>query len=258
MEKSLVPEGQAIDSNFSEASSFVLVNAREISRLHQETTRNILEIGRRLLEVKPLLGHGVFGAWIRTECGFSERTANRYMNAAKAFRNSDTVSEISISVMHALSSPKLDDVSRREILESAKDTKNLTVANVKAALTTAGSVSTPETEVEPLVVSGLESGDAKKILGDTGQLEHACDPAAPPTQVEQASASDSNFVEAQVELAHFLAKNVTAPPWKLLKMVRRAGLMEFAAVMVSALGPMERPEPIRRPEEPGFDFSDYS
>ena len=34
--------------------------------------------------------------------------------------------------------------------------------------------------------------------------------------------------------------------------------MEFAAVMVSALGPMERPEPIRRPEEPGFDFSDYS
>ena len=44
---------------------------------------NLIEVGRNLLVVKQKLQHGQFGAWIRAEFGMAERTAQRYMAAAR-------------------------------------------------------------------------------------------------------------------------------------------------------------------------------
>ncbi len=38
-----------------------------------------IEIGRRLIEAKEMLQHGEWGSWLKDEVGFSQRTANNYM-----------------------------------------------------------------------------------------------------------------------------------------------------------------------------------
>lgn len=45
----------------------------------------LVENGRDLITVKEKMGHGRFGDWLRCEFGWSERTAQNYMNAARAF-----------------------------------------------------------------------------------------------------------------------------------------------------------------------------
>src|SRR4051812_12481771 len=48
-------------------------------------TEAMLEIGRDLLEMKELLGHGQFLAWLHAEFGRIDRTAENYMQAARCF-----------------------------------------------------------------------------------------------------------------------------------------------------------------------------
>lgn len=57
-------------------------------RIRRRTQRGVLmlvENGRDLMIVKEKMGHGRFGDWLKPEFGWSERTAQNYMNAAKAF-----------------------------------------------------------------------------------------------------------------------------------------------------------------------------
>jgi len=131
---SLVSNGNR-ESGGDRVNIFIEESAKVIGHLHRQTTSNIVEIGRRLNAVKALLGHGDFGPWIRAECGFSERTATRYMNAAKAFDNkSDIVSEISISVVHVLSSPKTTEAARQTALDELKRGNIATAREVKAKI----------------------------------------------------------------------------------------------------------------------------
>src|SRR3954463_9491848 len=59
-------------------------------RLHAFT---IVEIGRELLKIKQEVSHGQFGALLRAEFGWDERTAQRYISVAVAFDGkTDTVS----------------------------------------------------------------------------------------------------------------------------------------------------------------------
>ncbi|MCI2105424.1 MAG: DUF3102 domain-containing protein [Intestinimonas sp.] len=55
----------------------------EIKTLHQQFKQIVLgyaiEIGRRLVEAKSMLGHGEWGDWLRNEVEFSQSTANNLM-----------------------------------------------------------------------------------------------------------------------------------------------------------------------------------
>lgn len=119
----------------ADVDEFVANSADVVSQLHGQTTRNILEIGQRLAAVKVLLGHGEFGSWVATKCSFGARTATRYMSAARTFDGkSDTVSEIRISVVHALSSPKASEAARVSVLAAVKKGTLTSAAKVKANL----------------------------------------------------------------------------------------------------------------------------
>lgn len=132
------------------ADEFISESAELICKLHKQTTGNILEIGRRLIAVKALLRHGQFGTWVKVECSFGERTASRYMNAAKAFEGkTDTVSEISISILHALSKPKVSVKTREETLAAVHDGTITTTREVKTAV-----IGNVQSEVLSLKVSG--------------------------------------------------------------------------------------------------------
>ena len=47
----------------------------EILILKDQTAQNIIEIGRRLIEVKERLEHGEYLKWLKEKVDFTERTA---------------------------------------------------------------------------------------------------------------------------------------------------------------------------------------
>lgn len=55
------------------------VVAAEIRALTASMLSNVIEIGRRMCEVKEMLPHGAFGAWIEEETGYSRSTATNFM-----------------------------------------------------------------------------------------------------------------------------------------------------------------------------------
>jgi len=64
--------------------------AEHINRLHQEATNfckagllKAIEAGEELARTRSAIKHGAFGAWVESECEFTLRTAQRYMDLAE-------------------------------------------------------------------------------------------------------------------------------------------------------------------------------
>jgi Protein of unknown function (DUF3102) len=60
-------------------------DATAIRDLTKRTGANIIEIGKRLLDVRQRLGKAQFGAWLRAELQWPQSTASKYMTAAERF-----------------------------------------------------------------------------------------------------------------------------------------------------------------------------
>ena len=147
----------------ADIDDFVASSAELVSQLHSQTTRNILEIGHRLWAVKALLGHGHFGLWVTAKCRFSLRTATRYMSAAKNLDGkSDTVSDISISIVHVLSSPKASEAAREVVLEAVKNGALTSAKEVRVALASADKPS-EAAPIPPTQVADRVAAARKKL-----------------------------------------------------------------------------------------------
>ncbi|MFP1630967.1 DUF3102 domain-containing protein [Zhengella sp. ZM62] len=59
--------------------------AARIRERHTNIVKNILATGKDLLMVKNKLKHGAFRQWLEADFGWSERTAQNYMQAARVF-----------------------------------------------------------------------------------------------------------------------------------------------------------------------------
>lgn len=57
----------------------------EILDLKRATAKNIIEIGKRLTQVKANVNHGNWGTWLSKEVQFSQMQANRFMRVAQEF-----------------------------------------------------------------------------------------------------------------------------------------------------------------------------
>ena len=67
------------------------------------TTTAIIEIGTELVAVKKELEHGRFTQWVETECGFSLRTAERFIGVAKfAAGKTDIVSNLQVATVYRI------------------------------------------------------------------------------------------------------------------------------------------------------------
>ena len=65
----------------------------ETKILVRQTAHGIIEIGKNLIEVKQAIGHGNWLPWLDAEFGFSERSAQNFMNVADKFKSA-TVSDL--------------------------------------------------------------------------------------------------------------------------------------------------------------------
>jgi Protein of unknown function (DUF3102) len=108
-----------------------------IRTLGKQTIENIVEIGRRLIECKKLVGPRNFGCWLDKEFRWSERHARNFMYAYElAESKSENFSELDlpISAIFLLAAPSVPEPVRDEILGRAKAGEKVKHKEVKRAI----------------------------------------------------------------------------------------------------------------------------
>src|SRR4051794_37426713 len=86
----------------------IAADARELAaRIKERGRAAILDTGRDLLSIKERLGHGHFGRWLAAEFQWTERSAQRYIQAYEVFREvkSDIVSVLPATLVYQLAAP---------------------------------------------------------------------------------------------------------------------------------------------------------
>jgi hypothetical protein len=105
--------------NMQELTEFnIEKTTAEILILKDQTAQNIIEIGRRLIEVKERLEHGEYLKWLKEKVDFTERTAQRFVKVATVFSNTTPVSHLGTRKLLALAG--LDEEDRQEVMKENK------------------------------------------------------------------------------------------------------------------------------------------
>jgi hypothetical protein len=145
--------------------------AEAIRRLGRNVVRNILEIGARLREARNALYHGEWERWLDVEFGWSNRTARRYMSAAKAFADkTDIVSELPIDIgaLYLLARPRTPPEVRRQAIERAQLGERITAAVAVEFVRTFGG---PSSTAAPAIACSICGARPYPELGSPGTRE---------------------------------------------------------------------------------------
>lgn len=103
----------------------------KIIMLKEQTSQNIIEIGRTLIEVKENIGHGNFGEYLKNEVEFSHYTANRFMKIALEFSNSTAMCNLNSTKLFLLAG--LDEENRQEIMQE-NNVEDMTTRELEQAV----------------------------------------------------------------------------------------------------------------------------
>jgi len=107
-------------------------HADAIRRLGKRVVGDVSEIGRRLSECKKLVGHGNWLPWLDREFGWTDKTAENFINVHKLagkFENFSNL-ELPLSGLYLLAAPSTPQKARDEIIERAEAGEKLPVAEV--------------------------------------------------------------------------------------------------------------------------------
>lgn len=120
------------DSLDTEDSMFLQQQTSEIRGLMRRTAEDIFNIGQKLINVKEKLGHGKFGTWLSIEFGWTERTAQQFMNVARQFK-SENFSDLQLapSALYLLSAPSTSVKARQEAIKRATEGEFITHKTAK-------------------------------------------------------------------------------------------------------------------------------
>ena len=92
---------------------------------------DIIAAGLDLIAVKDSLPHGQFTAWVESEVGISERTAQNFMNTARRFEGKTaTVALLAPAVLYAIAAPSTPDDVVDQVVASNGAGNAVTVADV--------------------------------------------------------------------------------------------------------------------------------
>ncbi|AMJ42343.1 DUF3102 domain-containing protein [Anaerotignum propionicum] len=111
----------------------------EIIQLKEQTARNIILIGKALIEAKSQLNHGTWGIWLEEKFDFTQRTANKFMQLATTFNvsNSNSLSNLGQTKLFLLmdlpdekrdafiEENDIESITTRELKEKIKNVKNI-------------------------------------------------------------------------------------------------------------------------------------
>lgn len=95
-------------------------HARAIRTLVGRTADNIVEIGRRLRQVKELIGHGYWGSWLEAEFEWGESQAISFMRVAEKFGNLNCLEAFQPSALILLSYSSTPPEAISEAIDCAR------------------------------------------------------------------------------------------------------------------------------------------
>lgn len=107
------------------------------AQARQHVLHSAIEIGQRLIEVKVLVPHGEWGAWLQANVNYGQSTANNFMRVATEYANSNTLANLSYSQAVALlavpaeereqfvADNNAEEMSSRELAAAIKEAKEL-------------------------------------------------------------------------------------------------------------------------------------
>jgi hypothetical protein len=151
----------------------------------------IIEIGRELIAAKADLAHGQWLPWLDAEFGWSDNTAHRYMQVARAFQipHSGEFGELTIdaTALYALSAPDVPQAVRDEALSRAEDGERIT-----------------KTEADQMVADARQAAIAEAIAAEREAMAIALEAkdreaAELRTQIEQIQQEAANATDAELK-----------------------------------------------------------
>jgi len=119
------------DSAVVDVDARLKLLARQIAGSKKKLVANVLAIGEALTEAQDLLAShhgGVFGKWVKQNCGFSKRTAYRYMSAQLTFGSCAPVAQrrFELSTMYILAHDSTPPAAVTEAIEIAESGETVT------------------------------------------------------------------------------------------------------------------------------------
>lgn len=100
----------------------VAAKTEKMRALIRRAATDVREIGRQLIQVKAILGHGRWGEYLFRSFGWEEQTARNCMNVAVRFANvkSPKFGDFAPSVLYLLAAPSTPQGAVDEVLEAAE------------------------------------------------------------------------------------------------------------------------------------------
>ena len=113
-------------------------HADVIRSLGKRVIADVTEVGRWLTQAKKLVGHGGWLPWLDREFGWTEKTAERFMQC-HALAKSDKLSNLSLPVssLYLLAAPSTPDDARDAVIERARAGETISVAETKRVISDA-------------------------------------------------------------------------------------------------------------------------
>ncbi len=116
----------------SKVAEKVRTTAERIRMRITKTVEDIIEVGNDLLAVKAALAHGQFLPWLRAEFGWSERSAQNFMNVAENFKSAKIADlPIQPSAAYYLAAPSVPHEALQQAVEKAEAGEEVTFATAK-------------------------------------------------------------------------------------------------------------------------------
>jgi Protein of unknown function (DUF3102) len=111
-------------------------HAAEIRRLGKRVVADVIEIGRRLAECKRICGHGHWLAWLEREFGWTDKTAENFINVCKLGGKIENFSnlDLPLSGLYLLAAPSTPATAREKIIERAQAGEQIPVAEIKQTI----------------------------------------------------------------------------------------------------------------------------
>jgi hypothetical protein len=123
---------------------------------------NIIGTGRDLLAIKTRMQHGAFGAWIKAELNITDRSAERYMGAARLADKSDTVSVLPVASVYLLAAPSAPAGIVAEVLDAAAAGNVLPLPALKAKI--AAAIEAERSAAEAQRMSAIEAAKSPEQI----------------------------------------------------------------------------------------------
>jgi hypothetical protein len=137
--------------------------ADRIRALVGDARKAIIEIGKELLLAKSEMEHGQWLPWLKKNFGWSNSTAQNYMNVARAFGKFPTVGNlVGVSIegkaLYYLSAKGVTEDTREQAIVQIKQGKKVTLADAKRLVG------------EVAAAAKVDRKTARKHLADMGEI----------------------------------------------------------------------------------------